>query len=1029
MSSTTGLNHTATFSYADNYDSNPSSSTNAFLTKITDSLGHISKFKYAYLDSHLIQSQDQNDLNSSGTGFTYTFADALRRLTEIDYPDGGKTTISYNDTPPHPTVTSNRLMNSPNQFVTTTTTMDAIGHAIKSILTPDPDCASGDRVDTTYGGTGRVYTVSNPYCATTDRTYDLTTYSHDALSRTTSVTKQSGSAVVSTSYAGNCTTVTDEAGKSRKSCSDALGRLTTVYEDPAGLNYLTSYTYDALNNLTSVVQSGLGQRTFVYDSLSRLTSATNPESGTVTYAYDANGNLTSKTAPAPNQTGAATVTTTYTYDALNRLTQKSYSDTSPTYANGTPTVLFGYDQSSVLECSGTKFTIANSIGRMSWAAPVDQNTIPITMHSFSYDPVGRITQFWQCPPSTRNVKDQVVVYDYDLIGNPKDFFIAANQAISQGVVQNLTYNGAGRLASFSENGFNDATHPPNLITGITYNALGQKTSATFANGLTQSWLYNKRGFVTNMAAGTGCSAGSCATTKYGYTLTYAPNGNVTSANDTVNGNWNYSYDALNRLVCANLAANGTCPTTGTPTYSYTYDRFGNRLHQTGPITFNATFTGSNNRIDGYCYDSAGNLLDEAPCPTGSNPVHAFKYDAENRLVAASLLGTNYIYDADGRRVEKATGTTLEDYIYDKDGNILSNWITNSPSYAEYNANGWHFMTAYVNAAHTAETEYFQHSDWLGTERMRSDINGNIYETCTSLPFGDGLNCTGTADVSPMHFTGKERDPESGLDNFGARYYGSSIGRFMTADLPDAPVALPFTDYTTPQTTNQYSYLEGNPLLGVDPDGHDPKHGGRCEGLLCFLTSWLFGGSDNDNEEVTVTPLHWGAYSSDSDTASPTTRMMANTHIPGTGLTYGQFYRGADQKMAEAAEVLQSGLEFMDPTGIYMSGAGTAGGLRSGGDFAFAALLGLLDLHHPWPKYLGGAVDQELLPLGRELHQQYHAGLDKIADRFRGKVYFDTLSPADKTALFRRVAAYTKDFDAKHGTHVYQVMLKNGFPLL
>jgi hypothetical protein len=71
----------------------------------------------------------------------------------------------------------------------------------------------------------------------------------------------------------------------------------------------------------------------------------------------------------------------------------------------------------------------------------------------------------------------------------------------------------------------------------------------------------------------------------------------------------------------------------------------------------------------------------------------------------------------------------------------------------------------------------------------------------------------------------------------------------------------------------------------------------------------------------------------------------------------------------------------------------------------------------------------LLPLGRELHQQYHAGLDKIADRFRGKVYFDTLSPADKTALFRRVAAYTKDFDAKHGTHVYQVMLKNGFPLL
>jgi RHS repeat-associated protein len=156
-----------------------------------------------------------------------------------------------------------------------------------------------------------------------------------------------------------------------------------------------------------------------------------------------------------------------------------------------------------------------------------------------------------------------------------------------------------------------------------------------------------------------------------------------------------------------------------------------------------------------------------------------------------------VYDADGRRVEKATGTTLEDYIYDKDGNILSNWITNSPSYDEYYANGWHFMTGYVNAAHTTFTEYFQHSDWLGTERMRSDINGSIYETCTSLPFGDGLNCTGPTDVSPMHFTGKERDCESGLDHFDFRQYGSSLGRWMSPD----PAGIFVADVTNPQTWN------------------------------------------------------------------------------------------------------------------------------------------------------------------------------------------------------------------------------------
>ena len=56
-------------------------------------------------------------------------------------------------------------------------------------------------------------------------------------------------------------------------------------------NQTTSYSYNALDNLTRVTQ-GTQTRTFLYDSLSRLTKATNPESGTVGYAYDNNGNLT-----------------------------------------------------------------------------------------------------------------------------------------------------------------------------------------------------------------------------------------------------------------------------------------------------------------------------------------------------------------------------------------------------------------------------------------------------------------------------------------------------------------------------------------------------------------------------------------------------------------------------------------------------------------------------------------------------------------------------------------------------------------
>src|ERR1700739_1769308 len=102
------------------------------------------------------------------------------------------------------------------------------------------------------------------------------------------------------------------------------------------------------------------------------------------------------------------------------------------------------------------------------------------------------------------------------------------------------------------------------------------------------------------------------------------------------------------------------------------------------------------------------------------------------------------------------------------------------------------------------------------------------------------------------------------------------------------------------------------------------------------------------------------------------------------------------KIGEAAEVMQSGLEFLDPTGgIYMSGFGYASGTRSGTDFALALGLGAIHLHHPWPKYLGGAVDQELMPLGRDVHLKFHAGLDDIAPRSKGTKFYDKMSAEQK----------------------------------
>jgi RHS repeat-associated protein len=120
------------------------------------------------------------------------------------------------------------------------------------------------------------------------------------------------------------------------------------------------------------------------------------------------------------------------------------------------------------------------------------------------------------------------------------------------------------------------------------------------------------------------------------------------------------------------------------------------------------------------------------------------------------------------------------------------------------------------ATYVSSTTYFDHADWLGTERARTGWAGNLCETVTSLPYGDGQNISTTCpegDVSPMHFTGKERDTESGLDNFGARYDSSSMGRFMSPD-PLLNSGKPWN----PQTWNRYTYALNNPLAITDPTG-------------------------------------------------------------------------------------------------------------------------------------------------------------------------------------------------------------------
>src|SRR5450432_2151804 len=83
------------------------------------------------------------------------------------------------------------------------------------------------------------------------------------------------------------------------------------------------------------------------------------------------------------------------------------------------------------------------------------------------------------------------------------------------------------------------------------------------------------------------------------------------------------------------------------------------------------------------------------------------------------------------------------------------------------------------------------------------------------------------DSCASRYTGKERDTESGNDYFGARYYSSSMGRFMSPDWSAKVAPVPYAKLDNPQTLNLYAYMLNNPMGGVDADGHF-----SCESSAC-----------------------------------------------------------------------------------------------------------------------------------------------------------------------------------------------------
>jgi RHS repeat-associated protein len=280
------------------------------------------------------------------------------------------------------------------------------------------------------------------------------------------------------------------------------------------------------------------------------------------------------------------------------------------------------------------------------------------------------------------------------------------------------------------------------------------------------------------------------------------NGNVLSQTITVAGaspvSQSYPYEAVNRLSGASEGSAWS--------RTFGYDAYGNMWVSAASGVPAASFTpttsswfGANNQlVNGGLsidYDDGGSLTQIGG--------FGFAYDVEGRLKSSTVNSstTTYEYDGEGRRVKKTKDGATTVYVYDAMGKLA----------AEYGG-----------TADGGGTQYLT-TDHLGSTRLVTDAAGSPVKRYDYLPFGEeipsgiGFRTTGLgygSDSFPLKFTGKERDAETGLDYFKARYFSSAQGRFTSPD----PLHILKQKIRDPQQWNMYSYARNNPLRFFDPTG-------------------------------------------------------------------------------------------------------------------------------------------------------------------------------------------------------------------
>ncbi len=604
-------------------------------------------------------------------------------------------------------------------------------------------------------------------------------YTYDARGRLASESKDAGAERVDYAHV-------DPGELDIQDLSNAVSKL---FLGPVGQ---TLSTQDPLSHTTSMV----------YDDDFRVKSVTDA-SGTTTFAYDSAGNVRQIVDVLSHSVAMG-----YTPD-LSRLDWLR-------------------DQRGIL----TDYSI-DSKGNLIGITRVDT-----TGSSYGYDTLGKIV-------TRTNRRGQQITYAYDTFGRLilKSYPSGRTIGYTYDTRDNLL-TALDSLTGTSSMQYDDRDlltlidYPGGKRFMFTYDAAGRRTQRTGDDGFILNYQYDSVGRMSRLTDGLGTEFvrytydpvgrlsredkgnGTCTTYTYNPAgqilslINYAPESSIQSRFDytydavgrrtsmtTLTGTTTYGYDALGQLTDVTYASSREV--------NYSYDPAGNRTTVTDagvPTNYSTNNMNQYTQVGTttYGYDLDGNTISM----TDATGTTTYQYDEENRLTRAATQTSgsfNYTYDALGNRIAVNHDGVVKKYVNDPTG--LTDVVAELDG---SNALVAHYVDGLDLAARvdTSGSPAYYSFDALGSARQVTDSRGTVLNNYDNDPFG--IQGTTSETISnPFRFVGHlgVMHEDNGLEFMRARYYDSTLGRFLSED----PVGIR-------GGLNLYEYVDNAPTSLVDPSG-------------------------------------------------------------------------------------------------------------------------------------------------------------------------------------------------------------------